>query len=64
MDIVDLICLWRSGKAIIVLNHAKKKKKSEKQEAIIGIKTNNQNVIERSNFIFPHVFMKHDLIKF
>ena len=63
MDIVDLICLWRSGKAIIVLNHAKKKK-SEKQEAIIGIKTNNQNVIERSNFIFPHVFMKHDLIKF
>lgn len=63
MDIVDLICLWRSGKAIIVLNHAKKKK-SEKQEAIIGIKTNNQNVIERSNFIFPHVFMKHDLVKF
>lgn len=41
-----------------------KKKKSEKQEAIIGIKTNNQNVIERSNFIFPHVFMKHDLVKF
>ena len=63
MDIVDLICLWRFGKAIIVLNHAKKKK-SEKQEAIIGIKTNNQNVIERSNFIFPHVFMKHDLVKF